>query len=103
MRRQLGRVAAETKGWRDRAACRSQDPELFFPIGTTGRALAQIEEAKAVCQTCPVLSDCLAWATRSEPPGQEAGVCGGLSETERRAMKRRAARARHQAVAAVGR
>ena len=35
--------------WRDRAACLDVDPELFFPIGNTGPALAQIEEAKAVC------------------------------------------------------
>ena len=39
--------------WRDRAACLDVDPELFFPIGNTGPALAQIEEAKAVCRTCP--------------------------------------------------
>ena len=40
--------------WRNHAACRSQDPELFFPIGTTDRALAQLQRAKAVCHTCPV-------------------------------------------------
>jgi WhiB family redox-sensing transcriptional regulator len=92
---------AETTGWRDRAACRSQDPELFFPIGTTGPALAQAEEAKAVCQACPVLVDCLAWVMNSEPPGQEAGVCAGLSENERRSMKRRASRARLQGTVTV--
>jgi WhiB family redox-sensing transcriptional regulator len=99
MRRQSGVAAAETAGWRDRAACRSQDPELFFPIGTTGPALAQAEEAKAVCRACPVLVDCLAWVMNVEPPGQEAGVCAGLSENERRALKRRASRARQQATA----
>ena len=41
--------------WRDRAACLDVDPELFFPIGNTGPALAQIDEAKAVCRTCPVV------------------------------------------------
>jgi len=35
--------------WRHRAACLSEAPELFFPIGTPGPALAQIEEAKKVC------------------------------------------------------
>ncbi len=37
--------------WRHRAACRDVDPELFFPIGNTGPALMQIEEAKQVCRT----------------------------------------------------
>jgi WhiB family redox-sensing transcriptional regulator len=72
--------------WRHRAACRDEDPELFFPIGTTGPALGQIEEAKAVCRRCDVVSDCLTWAIES---GQDAGVWGGLSEDERRALKRR--------------
>jgi WhiB family redox-sensing transcriptional regulator len=79
--------------WRSRAACRTRDPELFFPVGTTERALTQMQKAKAVCATCPVQKPCLDWAMRSEPMGQEAGVCAGLSETERRALKRRAARA----------
>jgi Transcription factor WhiB. len=78
--------------WRSRAACRNEDPELFFPVGTTERALVQLHKAKAVCRMCPVQEPCLAWALRSEPIGQEAGVCAGLSEGERRALKRRAAR-----------
>jgi WhiB family redox-sensing transcriptional regulator len=77
--------------WRHRAICRDEDPELFFPIGNTGPALLQIEQAKAVCRRCPVIQDCLAWALES---GQDAGVWGGLSEDERRALKRRNARAR---------
>src|SRR3712207_8386647 len=72
--------------WRHRALCRDEDPELFFPIGTTGPALVQIEQAKAVCQRCPVVESCLDWALRS---GQDSGVWGGLSEDERRALKRR--------------
>ena len=78
--------------WRHRALCRDEDPELFFPIGTTGPAVTQIDQAKAVCQRCPVVQSCLDWALRSEPIGQESGVCAGLSEAERRALKRRAAR-----------
>jgi WhiB family redox-sensing transcriptional regulator len=79
--------------WRHRAACRDEDPELFFPIGNTGPALLQIEEAKQVCQRCPVMEPCLSWALES---GQDSGVWGGLSEDERRAMKRRGARLRSQ-------
>ena len=42
--------------WRKIAACRDTDPELFFPVGTTGAALVQIAQAKEVCGDCPVHS-----------------------------------------------
>ena len=77
--------------WRNLAACLDENPELFFPIGNTGPALLQIENAKAVCRRCEVVATCLSWAITS---GQDAGVWGGLSEDERRALKRRNARAR---------
>jgi WhiB family transcriptional regulator, redox-sensing transcriptional regulator len=80
--------------WRHHAACRDEDPELFFPIGNTGPALLQIDEAKRVCQRCAVLEPCLQWALGS---GQDSGVWGGLSEDERRALKRRSARVRAHA------
>lgn len=82
---------AAGEDWRHDAACLNQDPELFFPIGNTGPALLQIEDAKAVCRRCDVIDQCLQWALES---GQDAGVWGMTSEDERRAMKRRAARAR---------
>ena len=77
--------------WRHRAACLSEDPELFFPIRNTGPALAQVEEAKKVCRRCEVREEWLRWALDA---GQDHGVWGGMSEDERRAMKRRASRAR---------
>ena len=77
--------------WRHRSACLDEDPELFFPIGNTGPALRQIEEARAICRACSVREQCLAWALVA---GQDHGVWGGLSEDERRALKRRNARAR---------
>ncbi|MCC8452815.1 WhiB family transcriptional regulator [Streptomyces rochei] len=80
--------------WRVRSACAVEDPELFFPIGNTGPALLQIEEAKAVCRRCPVMERCLQWALES---GQEYGVWGGLDEDDRRRMKRRAGRKRADA------
>jgi len=80
--------------WRHHAACRDEDPELFFPIGNTGPALLQIDEAKRVCQRCTVSEPCLQWALES---GQDSGVWGGLSEDERRALKRRSARLRANA------
>lgn len=75
--------------WRDRAACRHEDPDLFFPIGTTGPAQAQTEQARAVCRRCPVREACLEWAMDT---GQATGVWGGTSETERRSLKRRRSR-----------
>ncbi len=77
--------------WRHTAACRDEDPELFFPIGTTGPALMQVEDAKAVCRRCSVTEACLEWALDN---GQDSGVWGGMSEDERRSLKRRRARAR---------
>ncbi|GAA4672419.1 MULTISPECIES: WhiB family transcriptional regulator [Amycolatopsis] len=71
--------------WVHDAACREESPELFFPVGTSGPALRQTARAKAVCAGCPVRSECLEWALES---GQDAGVWGGLSEDERRAVKR---------------
>ena len=77
--------------WRSQAACLTVDPELFFPVGNTGPAIAQIAEAKEVCARCEVIDTCLKWALEN---GQDAGVWGGMSEDERRPPKRRAARAR---------
>ena len=80
-----------TMDWRDKSACLTVDPELFFPVGNTGPALDQIDKAKQVCAQCPVVENCLQYAIESN---QDSGVWGGLSEDERRALKRRAARAR---------
>ncbi|MEU0119083.1 WhiB family transcriptional regulator [Streptomyces bobili] len=82
---------------RPRPACAGEDPELFFPIGDTGPALLQIEEAKAVCRRCPLIESCLQGALER---GEAAGVWGGLSEKERRSLKRRAARERAAAASA---
>jgi WhiB family redox-sensing transcriptional regulator len=71
--------------WVHRARCKDEDPELFFPIGTTGPAATQIEVAKAVCMRCDVRTECLEWSIAT---GQDSGVWGGLSEEERRALRR---------------
>ena len=75
--------------WRDFAACRGESPNLFFPDGSTGPWLLVIEQAKAVCRRCPAVDWCLQWALET---GQESGVWGGLSEEERRAMRRKKSR-----------
>jgi WhiB family redox-sensing transcriptional regulator len=71
--------------WVHRARCKDEDPELFFPVGNTGPAAQQIDVAKAICVICEVRADCLEWALAT---GQDAGVWGGLSEDERRALRR---------------
>ena len=71
--------------WVHRARCKDEDPELFFPVGTTGPAATQTTRAKSVCQRCDVRAECLEWAMAT---GQDSGVWGGLSEEERRSLRR---------------
>ncbi|MGW0856921.1 WhiB family transcriptional regulator [Streptomyces sp. NPDC002690] len=75
--------------WQKRSSCRWEDPELFFPVGDTGPALLQIEEAKSVCRLCPVVDACLRWAMKTD---QAYGVWGGTSEADRRQALRESGR-----------
>jgi WhiB family transcriptional regulator, redox-sensing transcriptional regulator len=61
------------------------DADLFFPVGTIGPALPQIDEAKRICRACPAQAACLAWAIDH---GVTSGVWGGTTEEERRALRR---------------
>ena len=79
--------------WRHESVCRDEDPELFFPVGTGASAMAQVGRAKLVCNRCPVATQCLNWALKTN---QDSGVWGGASEDERRDMKRLNLRARVQ-------
>ena len=69
-------------GWQERALCAQTDPEAFFPEkgGST-------REAKKVCGSCEVRSECLDYALAHD---ERFGIWGGLSERERRKLKRRA-------------
>ncbi|MER7977757.1 WhiB family transcriptional regulator [Streptomyces sp. NPDC095817] len=78
--------------WRESAACRTEDPELFFPLGEDGLSRGQIEQARAVCHRCPVLSACASWALLN---AEYDGVWGGTTAAERRALRLRAAPGRH--------
>jgi WhiB family redox-sensing transcriptional regulator len=71
--------------WRESSRCKEMDPDLFFPVGTTGPALLQIEAAKAVCRQCNVRENCLGYALDSN---QEYGIWGATTEEERRYMRR---------------
>ena len=88
-------LTIERDDWRDVASCRDTDPDLFFPVGTTGPAIEQIENAKAVCQQCDAQAPCLEFALATN---QDSGVWGGTSEEERRQLRKRyAARQRRTA------
>ena len=79
------RLSARGQWW-SAAACRSADPDLFFPISDSGPALEQAAQAKAICATCRVRRECLAFALRT---GQVHGIWGGTTEDERAAARRR--------------
>lgn len=69
--------------WMQDASCAQTDPDAFFPEkGGSTRA------AKSVCAGCGVQAECLEFALRND---ERFGIYGGLSERERRALKRRAA------------
>ena len=74
--------SAEEFGWQERALCAQTDPEAFFPEkgGST-------REAKRVCLTCDVRGDCLEYALQND---ERFGIWGGMSERERRKLKKRA-------------
>ncbi len=78
-------LSIEQDDWRDYSACRDTDPDLFFPVGTTGPAIEQIETAKAVCRACDVQRACLEFALVTN---QDSGIWGGTSEEERRTLRR---------------
>jgi len=69
-------------GWQERALCAQTDPEAFFPEkgGST-------REAKKVCLSCEVRAQCLEYALAHD---ERFGIWGGLSERERRRLKKQA-------------
>lgn len=72
----------DTQSWQERALCAETDPEAFFPEkgGST-------REAKKICTGCEVKAECLEYALAND---ERFGIWGGLSERERRRLRRRA-------------
>jgi WhiB family transcriptional regulator, redox-sensing transcriptional regulator len=66
--------------WRQHAACRGLDPEIFYPVSDE-----DAEEAKFVCDQCPVRQLCLEHALSNR---ERDGVWGGMTERERRRIVR---------------
>ncbi len=75
--------------WQERANCLGVDPDLFFP-----ERGASTREAKGVCRGCEVRLECLEYALVH---GEKFGIWGGLSERERRRVRRERAMARRLA------
>lgn len=75
-------ITAVELEWQERALCAQTDPEAFFPEkgGST-------REAKRICQSCEVRDKCLEYALEHD---ERFGIWGGLSERERRRLKKRA-------------
>ena len=61
--------------WRDKAACLTVDPELFFPVGNTGPAVDQIEKAKTVCARCTVTRP-VPWTATAVSPSRSVRSVG---------------------------
>lgn len=66
--------------WRQRAACRGVDPDVFYPTSDE-----EAEEAKSICRVCPVREPCLEYALANR---ERDGVWGGATERERRRLIR---------------
>lgn len=66
--------------WQDYANCRGADADLFFP-----ERGASTRKAKAICGECQVKAECLDFAIRN---GEKFGIWGGMSERERRRVRR---------------
>jgi WhiB family redox-sensing transcriptional regulator len=77
-----GLADTDTEQWQERALCAQTDPEAFFPEkgGST-------REAKRICLGCEVRAECLEYALAND---ERFGIWGGLSERERRRLRRRA-------------
>ena len=68
--------------WQADSLCAQTDPEAFFPEkgGST-------RDAKRICTSCDVRGECLEYALNND---ERFGIWGGLSERERRKLKRQA-------------
>jgi WhiB family redox-sensing transcriptional regulator len=82
----------EEKSWQTKSNCMGVDPDLFFP-----ERGASTREAKEVCRGCVVREECLEYALSN---GEKFGIWGGMSERERRRLRRARALERRQAESA---
>jgi WhiB family transcriptional regulator, redox-sensing transcriptional regulator len=84
--------------WWSQAACRSADPELFFPISALDASSRDVARAKAICGRCGARPQCLAHAMEA---GSLQGIWGGTTEEDRRRLRVRATRAKRRLTASA--
>jgi WhiB family transcriptional regulator, redox-sensing transcriptional regulator len=84
-----GQIGQEERSWQHEANCLGVDPDLFFP-----ERGASTREAKEVCRGCVVRAECLEYALDN---AEKFGIWGGMSERERRRLRRARAQARRAA------
>lgn len=84
--------------WRNRSACRNEDPEIFFATGTGAAAERATAEAKTICARCDVIADCGIFLAHMQAtlPGAVEGVWAGTSHADRERQARREQRARER-------
>jgi WhiB family transcriptional regulator, redox-sensing transcriptional regulator len=73
-------ISLMSLSWRQNAACRGVDPEIFYPV-----AEEEADVAKSICAQCPVRQTCLEYALAHR---ERDGVWGGATEKERRRILR---------------
>ena len=89
----LEAIVEGDRSWKDYGNCLGVDPDLFFP-----ERGASVKEAKGVCRGCVVVEECLEYALAN---GEKHGIWGGMSERERRRMRRARNLARREMVEQV--
>ena len=83
-------VTENGENWRSSGACRSADPDLFFPVSSRGPVDRQIARAKMICAGCRVRRECLDFALSHD---QVYGIWGGTTREDRQRERRRKRRA----------
>ncbi len=83
-------ATGSAQNWRSAAACLLADPDLFFPISSTGPAEREIARAKTICAGCRVRQECLEFALSHD---QAYGIWGGTTPEDRQRDRRRKRRA----------
>lgn len=81
-----GFTLPRAEDWRDKGLCRNEDPDAWYPAGTSADARATLRHALSVCFACPVRVSCGQWALETR---EQWGVWGGMSEGQRRRILRR--------------